>query len=252
MRLDAAVVRIRRRNVWQALDLGIPLARRWYGPLLALWLCGAVFLAPVLALAARLLPEWGFVLAVCLVLPLLDAPLTLWAGRALFTERPGLGETLVLFGRRLGPGLAWRLLRYRLHPLRPIAYAVLMLEEPGPDEAGPRIRLLAQGGRRAHTGGESIPLANALVNLLLAAALLTAGVALIPVELRWFDASDLLTEDAGRRIFFAVWVLVCALMAPFHFCGGFMLYISRRVDLEAWDLELGLRALNRRLREEKP
>lgn len=29
-----------------------------------------------------------------------------------------------------------------------------------------------------------------------------------------------------------------------------MVYISRRVELEAWDLELGLRALNARLRRE--
>ena len=246
MRLDAAVARIRRRNAWQALDLGVLLARRWYGPLLALWLCAAAFLAPPLALSARLLPGWGFVLAFCLVLPLLDAPLTLWAGRALFAERPGLRETLVLFGRRLGPRLAWRLLLHRLHPLRPIAFAVLMLEDPAPGEAGPRIRLLGQG----RAGAEMLPPAAFLVNLLLAAALLVAGVALIPGELRWFEASDLLTEDAGRRVLFAVWALVCALMAPFHFCGGFMLYISRRVDLEAWDLELGLRNLNRRLREE--
>ena len=251
MRLDAAVARIRRRNVWQSLDLGILLARRWYGPLLALWLCGAAFLAPALALAAWLLPEWGFVLAVCLALPLLDAPLTLWAGRALFAERPILRETLALFARRLGPRLLWRLLRYRLHPHRPIAYAVLMLEDPGPDAAGPRIRQLVQGVGDGRAGGESVPLLCALVNLLLAAALLAAGVALIPEELRWFDATEFVTEGAGLRILFAAWLLVCALMAPFHFCGGFMLYISRRVDLEAWDLELGLRELNRRLRAER-
>ena len=247
MRLDAAVVRIRRRNAWQTLDLGILLARRWYLPLLALWLACAVLLAPLAAALARFLPGWGLFLAVCFLLPLLDAPLTLWAGRALFGERPGLRETLALFGRRLGPGLVWRLLLYRLHPLRPIAYAVLMLENPEPDAAGPRIALLGQ----SRAGAESVSLTNSLVTLLLAVALITAGVGLIPKDLRWFELTDLLTEDAGRRVLFAVWALVSALMAPFHFCGGFMLYISRRVDLEAWDLELGLRALNRRLREER-
>ena len=247
MRLDAAVVRIRRRNAWQALDLGVLLARRWYGPLLTLWLCAAAFFAPPLAVLARLLPEWGFVLACCFVLPLLDAPLTLWAGRALFAERPGIRETLALLARRLGPRLVWRLLLYRLHPRRPIAYAVLLLENPDPEAAGPRVRLLAKSG----LGAESVLLANALVTLLLTFALLAAGIALIPGDLRWFDPDDLLGAAAGRRVLFAAWALTSALMAPFHFCGGFMLYISRRVDLEAWDLELGLRNLNRRLRAER-
>ena len=43
------------------------------------------------------------------------------------------------------------------------------------------------------------------------------------------------------------WLLATALLAPFWASCGFMLYISRRIELEAWDLELGLRALNQRL-----
>ena len=40
-------------------------------------------------------------------------------------------------------------------------------------------------------------------------------------------------------------------MAPFTVSCGFMLYISRRVELEAWDIELGFRNLNARLMAEK-
>jgi hypothetical protein len=38
------------------------------------------------------------------------------------------------------------------------------------------------------------------------------------------------------------------LVAPFYVAGGFALYLNRRVELEAWDLELGLRRLAGRLR----
>ena len=36
-------------------------------------------------------------------------------------------------------------------------------------------------------------------------------------------------------------VLIMAAVAPFYCAGGFMLYISRRIELEGWDIEICFR-----------
>ena len=247
MRIDAAVVRIRRRNVWQALDAGIPLARRWYGELLALWLTGALFLLPLPLALARQAPDRVLFFCFWFLHPLLDSLLMLWAGRALFAEeKPSRRETLKGFGARCSVRLLWRLCRYRLHPLRPFAYAVLLLEAPAPDRIASRIALLGRGRHNS-----AILLAAGLTAaLLLTAGAVLAGFLFIPEELRRFSLEDL-DSPAGRLLVFGVYAVISGLLAPFIMTGGFMLYLSRRVELEAWDIELGFRNLEQKLREEK-
>ena len=50
MRTDAIAVELRPRSEWEAVDLGLELARAWFGPLAAAW--AAAYLAPALLLVA--------------------------------------------------------------------------------------------------------------------------------------------------------------------------------------------------------
>jgi len=64
--------------------------------------------------------------------------------------------------------------------------------------------------------------------------------AVTPAELflggTWWDLGDNLA-----------YVLAESIVEPFFVCAGFALYLSRRVMLEAWDVELGLRRMSERL-----
>lgn len=250
MQLDAAVVRIRRRTPWQALDAGVLLARHWYKNLLALWLAGALVVLPVPALCAWFLPGepvFWMVLFFSGLHPLLESLLIVWAGRAMFAERPGMGQTLRIFRGLCSLRFFMALLWYRIHFLRPFAYAVLVLERPQPGMAAPRIAVLGRD-QGAVTG--FFLCAGAFITILFTCSALWACFSFIPEELRWYEWNDLLAPP-GLWLTFAFYVVVSALMAPVTVSCGFMLYISRRVELEGWDIELGFRSLNARLQAQR-
>ncbi len=249
MQLDSAVVHLRKRTPWQALDTGVLLSRRWYARLLALWLALGSVLLPLIAAAAWLLPgaslNWALFLF-WLLHPMMESALIFWAGRAMFAIEPGLGASLRGIRGIFSFSFLAGLLRYRLNPLRPFAYAVLVLEEPEAGMAAPRIALLGRG----QDSTVFFLLACLAIPLLFSCSALAAALTLIPEEIHQFSLADLLSP-LGRWLLFALYVATCALMAPFSVSCGFMLYISRRVELEAWDIELGFRNLNARLMAEK-
>ena len=121
-----------------------------------------------------------------------------------------------------------------------------MLEEPEAGLAAPRIDLL---GRRQDNTAFFL-LAGLAITVLFSFSALVAAFTLIPEEIHQLSLADLISP-VGRWLLFALYTAVCALMAPFAVSCGFMLYISRRVELEAWDIELGFRNLNARLMSEK-
>ncbi len=241
MQLDRVVVRLRQRTVWQSLDLGILLAQRWYGALLALWLTGLLALLPLLVAVAFWMPAWELLVCFVLVQPLPEILPLFWMGRALFGERLSLRETLSRFRAQLRLSLVLRLLLSRLHAFRYFVWAVLLLETPAPGTIKARIALLGRG----RNTGAFFPALALLMTLLLTFGAAQILFALVPDELDLNLGSMQLARTYGL-----LYVLVAALLGPFWVACGFMLYISRRVELEAWDLELGLRTLNARLRRE--
>ncbi|MDO5674055.1 MAG: hypothetical protein Q4G66_03925 [bacterium] len=249
MQLDSAIVQLRKRTAWQALDTGVLLARRWYARLLALWLVVGSVLLPLIVATAWLLPgeplRWALFLF-WLLHPMMESALIFWAGRAMFATELGIGASLRLMRGVFSFSFLAGLIRYRLHPLRPFAYAVLTLEEPEAGMIAPRIALL--GRRQDNT--IFFLLASLAITLLLSFSALVALLTLMPEELYRPSLADLLSP-VGRWLLFALYVSTCALMAPFTVSCGFMLYISRRVELEAWDIELGFRNLNARLMADK-
>lgn len=249
MQLDAAIVQLRKRTPWQALDTGVLLARRWYARLLVIWLAIGSILLPLIVAIGWLLPgtalKWTLVLF-WLLHPMMESALILWAGRAMFATELSLAQSLRLWRGVFCLHFVGGLIRYRLHPLRPFAYAVLVLEEPEADMVASRIALL--GRRQDNT--IFFLLACLAITLLFSLSALATALTLMPEELRHLSFTSLISP-LGRWLLFALYATICALIAPFTVSCGFMLYISRRVELEAWDIELGFRNLNARLLAEK-
>ena len=137
MQLDRNRIVIRERSYLDILDLALRVTRVYAWPLAVAFACGAV---PAACLNAWLLAGyaeydfelgfpathmWYMFLLVVLEMPLVSAPLTLYLGEALFTDRPRPGEIARKFLRSLPQLLFFQLFLRSL--LVPLAFSWLLL-----------------------------------------------------------------------------------------------------------------------------
>lgn len=244
MNLEALELRLRPRDHWESMDLGVAMVQRWWRPLFAAWLA---LLLPLTLLLNLVLIEhlWLVGLLLWWLKPLLDRiPLHILA-RAAFGEIPTVASTLralpQLLFRRLFAALLWE----RLDPGRSAFLPVDQLEGFRGRERSRRRLLL---GRQSPGAGGWLT----VICFHLEMAIDLALFALLWLALPEFMANNLAEQlmEHEQLAAFAVNGVVMigiAVMEPFYVAAGFALYLNRRTRLEAWDLEIGLRRLVERL-----
>ncbi|MGV3517530.1 DUF4129 domain-containing protein [Luteitalea sp.] len=246
---DALAVVLRPRNDWEAADLGIELTRTWVRPLARAW--ALAYLAPALVLVAVTPRPVATALVVWWLRPWAERVLLAILARLTFSREVGLREALAtVFNqgvRTPGPWLAsltWR----RLSPVRTIWLAVWHLEGLRGRGARDRVRVLTREGLGA---AASCTVVGVVATVLLAVAIVVTVLSLLPdatgaALAEWgADGAPLPLREA--RTWALVAVLADGLVAPWVTGAVFGLYISRRTDLEAWDIEVVLRDLARRV-----
>lgn len=251
IQLDNIAITLRPRGNWQAMDLGLQMARRWCWPLSSLWLCTAL---PVFLILQSLpgINDWVGLLIWWWCKPLYEAPLHYWCSRALFGERVSHRQALRATLTSL-PGLLMTYLGPRRTSLaRSVHVNVLILENQRGAARSQRISTIARRGSRAAIL-TTIGL-HAEVTLTYGCVLLAA--ALLPPELVDVDWWQLISAESGNWLTMAFnWMslFAAAIVAPFFVCAGFSLYINRRTLLEAWDLQLDFhRAAQRHTAQRHP
>jgi hypothetical protein len=238
VQIDHLAAGIRPRTPWEGLDLGFALGRRWFLSLFGLWWLMACSVAVPGALWLGDSPgTWLFL--VWWFKPLYEAPLLFWLSRALFGERLRLREFWLARGQiltvRLLPVLLWR----RLSPNRAFQMPLLLLEALSGKTRRQRQRVLRD------PGGTSAWLTIICVHLesILWMSGLLLVAAMIPAELARLDLAAALFEEQSTPYWISnlLFLLAMSVMAPFYVAAGFALYLARRTELEAWDLELQFR-----------
>jgi len=237
------MVTVRPRNAWEGVDHGFAMAREWFMPLWCLWLSAAL---PVYLFAALLFPErpWLVILIVWWLKPLYEPPLLFWLSRNLFGEtqniRTVLSQWLGIVRPQLLANLTWR----RLSPNRSFYMPVALLEGLRGKERKKRLAVL---GRKQHAGGW-LTLAGVHFEIALEVSILILLLVMMPEELRWIDMQQLFLAPGTLE----EWLhhignlLAMSLIAPFYVAGGFALYLNRRSELEAWDIEISFHRLKAR------
>jgi len=253
MHLNDASVAIRPRGAWEALDLGILLARRHAGLLMLSW---ALLTLPIFALLSLMLWQHPS-LAVLLfwwLKPLYERLPLFILSRALFGNTPSLGESFKalpgLLRSQWLASLTWR----RLSLTRSFDLPVLQLEQLSGSVRHQRLIVLGQRDTGVATWLTIVGMHLELALWLGALALLYL---LIPAELlsdwKWQDllhaSDDLLWLEHLSNL---LYVLVLIVWEPIYVASGFSLYLNRRTQLEAWDLELSFRRLRERLKSLLP
>jgi len=251
VRIDHLDVALRARSGWEAMELGTALARRHARAVWGSWLLAS---APLFVLF-NALAWWldGFAwasLAMWWCKPLFErAPLYVLS-RGIFGETVGARAALAAQRHWGGTGfwgyLGWR----RFSLLRSLCLPVNLLEGNAPAQRGPRRRAVAAGA-----AGPAILLALICLGfeLVLVLGAIAAVFMFIPLELlpdSWRAAWAMISVEtppwADLLLNLLSW-LAAALIGPFYVGAGFGLYLNRRTQMEAWDVEIALRRLRERL-----
>jgi hypothetical protein len=245
MQLEQLSAELRPRNPWEAMDLGIQMARKRFFKLWGLWWLSALPVTLIASLLLRHHPQF-ISTAVWWFKPLFEPALLLWLSRALFNEDLDVAHIRSQWWRvtrrRLPGNLSWR----RLSAHRSLFMPIAQLEQPDRRGWHRRTRLFT----RQFPGGARLTVLGVHFEALLTLGLVFGIGQLIPNELLpdW-DFIERVSQD--NTLMAWVWslasILSMSLIAPFYVAGGFALYLTRRTELEAWDIELSFRRWLRRL-----
>ncbi|WP_284568349.1 hypothetical protein [Xanthomonas graminis] len=251
MRIERLDVVLRARSAWEAMELGSALVRRHAGAIWKPWLLISVPLFALLNLGAWAIDQlWLAGLLLWWLKPVLDRIPLFVISRGVFGDVPSVRDTL-----RAQLGWGWRpMLGYltwrRLSPARTVLMPLELLEGASAEQQRQRRRTL--GGA---VYGHALLLASVCWHFeaMLLLACIAAIAMFVPVDLlpetaraAWALIGDEnpVWADVGLNAF--GW-LATTLIEPFFVGAGFGLYLNRRTEIEAWDVEMALRRLRDRL-----
>jgi len=252
MRLDELSLKLRRRNGWESLDLGMAMCQHWRAPLLHAWLATYGIFVVLLSAVLWNYPQW-VILTVWWLKPLFDRVLLFVLSRCIFghvpTVRAVWRELPTLLRRtRLLAGLTF----YRLSPSRSFHLPVWQLE----GQRGRAARLRRQGlGLRSNGYAWGLMFFCTNFSMVLWFSGVVLSFMFIPDDMLpdgsfwWWqlfaDDSQLWLAHFGNLLVF----LAESLVEPVYVASGFSLYLNRRSELEGWDIEVTFRRMTQRVQE---
>lgn len=239
MQLEALALRMRPRAPLEAADLGVRLCQ---DAARSVYACYAVAYIPIaaLALASFEIASWLPTLFLFCAKPWLDRTILFVLSRAAFgqptTVRQLWDARGQVWGRQLLLTWTWR----RLSPWRSFTQPVYQLEGL---PFGKIRRRVKQVRRRKRGAALLMMAAFATAETCLGFTLLSLLVWFAPTE----AAGDLLevmfdpTSELFEASMAVAYAVVIAFLEPFYVAAGFAMYLNRRAELEAWDVEQELR-----------
>jgi hypothetical protein len=253
MELERISVVLRPRESREALDLGAAMLRANAG---AVWPAWFALTVPAFVLCNALglllgLP-WLGLLLVWWLKPLFDRVPLYVLSRAVFDRAPRWRETLR--GHRALPwgptvaGLSW----LRIDSHRALRLPLELLEGAPRKQRAARWKVL----RRKLVGEASLLTWGCLqFELVLFLSVWLLALWLLPQEWRPASFAEFFRHDvhgaatAWTLVASAVDYLAMSAIEPLYVACGFALYLNRRTELEAWDIDLAFRRLRARLQD---
>lgn len=235
MQVDAFAIRLRPRGHWEAADLGVRLCQRFARSVFA---CYGLVMVPmaIISLATFAFADWLPVLVLWCAKPWLDRTILFVLSRAAF----GVPSTPLDLWRARRDVWWHQLLGTwtvrRLCPWRSLTQPVQQLE--GLDLSARRKR--AALIRRSRGGaGTLLTSVYGSIEMLLMFAIISLAYWFAPPG-QELDLAALIKGDAEHQwqlVFALCYALVVGFLEPFYVASGFAMYLNRRVELEAWDIE---------------
>jgi hypothetical protein len=254
MRLSDASVAIRPRTAWEAMDLGVLMAREHRLLLTASW---ALVTLPVFILLSAAL--WKYPSTAIFLFwwfkPAFDRLPLYILSKALFGDTPSLKQAVRQWPRLLKGQLLASLTWRRLSLSRSFVMPVSQLEGLDGQARQKRLGVLQQ---RDAGAARWLTTVGVHLEIGLWFGCMALFYLFIPqnVEQSWdWQRLILATSSEGlwlEHLSNAFYALILVFWEPIYVACGFSLYLNRRTVLEAWDLELVFRRLRQRLSTAAP
>lgn len=247
MEIERIAVRLRRRNAWEALDLGHAMLRAWAGPAYRAWL--ASYWATGLVLLGLFWSSQEIALLILWWLkPLFDRCLLFAFSRSLFHAPTTLRDLRTALPQLIRhSGLLSGLTLRRFSLARSFLLPVWQLENQRGKAARGRCQVL---GRRTRGNAVWLTFVCANLGMVLWFSLVLVVEALTPQGTAdSFSLSDWFRDDLapGQELLGSLLIMAAeSLVEPLYVASGFALYLHRRSELEGWDIELAFRRLAQR------
>jgi hypothetical protein len=235
VQIDALAVRLRPRTPFESVDLGLRLCQH---AARSIYPCYALVALPiaVLALASSELADGLPILVIWWAKPWLDRTILFVLSRAAFGQRTTPRDVWTAQRHVWWTQLLFNCTVQRLSLWRSLTAPVYQLEGLSVRRARPRI-----GQIRRRTAGQAAMATAAFVTA-------EAGLVMALVSLAFWmapvgGAPDALAVMAGEDSSFlaivipAAYALTVMFLEPFFVAAGFAMYMNRRAELEAWDIE---------------
>ena len=235
MFVDTLAVRLRPRTPNEAIDLGVRLCQ---GAAPSIYRCYLVAFLPVMAiaLASTELIGWFATIVIWWMKPWLDRTILFVLSRAAFGQHTTAGDLWRAQWRVWWRPLLFLVTVRRLSPWRSLTEPVYLLEDGPSLGSGERIVQI-----RNRVVGSAFMMTQAFVM-----AELAVYIALFSLFF-WFapagmamDLSRIFEEDMPAALGIANFIaysIAIFLIEPFFVAAGFAMYLNRRAELEAWDIE---------------
>lgn len=235
MRVESLALRLRPRSPFEAADLGAHLCRQHAA---AIYRALVLAMIPVVALAAAsaAVDLWLPLLVIWWAKPWLDRTILFVLSRAAFNQTTSPADVWrarrQVWWRQLPQTLTIR----RLSLWRALTQPVYQLEGGSRSATRARVRQI-----RKRTAGAAllVTVAFFVVELCLVLALFSLAYWFVP-ESEWVLMPDFSGEEIPAPVVVTATLLYGATVAflePFYVATGFTMYVNRRTELEAWDLE---------------
>ena len=235
MQVDAIAVHLRPRTMSEAVDLGTRLVQANARSVWATFAPVYAVLAFV-AVATEGIASWLPPLVIFCAKPWLDRTLLFVLSRAVFGVPTRLADVWAAQRQVWWEKLPSTLTLRRLSPWRSFTQPVVQLEGLRGAASAARCRQLRRGQR-----GAALAMHGAFAQL---EACVTVGltflvIAFVPMDEQGATLRALLFGDgvAAGVVSSLIYAGVVLLVEPFYVGAGFAMYLNRRVELEAWDVE---------------
>ncbi len=244
-------INLRKRNKWEAGDLGFALIHRYFLPVYLPWLTLLLGLSLILSLCLYDSPKLLLTLLIILT-PLLERAPLFVLSRAVFGNTPGYKETLKSWPSQSMPGLFSQNILHFFSPKRIFLLPTWQLENLTGLQGRKRRTILSR-----HAGGQA---SSTFLLFAICEALFIIGFLIFifqfTPESYTFDLMDSIEETSSlpnglTYLIIVLYLFAIAVLRPLLVACSFAIYLNTRMELEAWDIELTFRKMVTRLKSSK-
>ncbi len=251
MQLDPIRITMRQRTPWQAIELGLVMARNFSTTLYLSYIFAFSLVAVPVVVLLHAHPLWAAFI-IWYLKPLYEVGALKLLSRQVFGEQFKPHQIFTGTLTEMRQLFFSCLFSLRFSPRRSFIMPVFSLEHLDRSQRHSRVTILSRGQNQ---GPVALTLIWAHAEVLISYALIyTINIAL--PDYAQFDWFSLLRPNHTPDMFLywlanATWFMAIIFLAPFYVGAGFSIYLNKRVELEGWDIELSFRRLKQRLRSQR-